>query len=149
MPLQTRRRDAANLTKICTLVSFSVGGQRLAARIEEVGGVWPWSTPTFVPSRTAYVNGIVRHGKDMLPVFDLAGKLNVAVESPAPFCLIARHDKGPLAICIDGEVPSVHNVEETSIKRTPSGNEEMNETCQLGTDEVPIYSFKRIGAGQD
>lgn len=26
-----------------SLVMFSVGGRRLAAKVEEVGGVWPWT----------------------------------------------------------------------------------------------------------
>ena len=144
-----RPRHHFKQTKTCTVVLFSIGGRRLAARIEEIGGVWPWTTPTLVPSRTAYVNAIARHGNEMLPVFDLAGKLDVEVKSGAPFCLVAKHDKGPLAICIDGEVPSVHNVEESSIRPAPIANEDIPETCQIGIEEIPVYSFKNIGAVRD
>ena len=33
-----------------TLVLFSVGGRPLAAKVEEVGGVWPWTGAMPVPS---------------------------------------------------------------------------------------------------
>ena len=149
MNLHLRPGRHLKQTQTRAVVVFSIGGRRLAARIEEIGGVWPWTTPTPVPSRTAYVNAIARHGNEMLPVFDLAGKLDVAVQSGAPFCLVAKHDKGPLAICIDGEVPSVHNVEELSIRPAPIANEDTPETCQIGTEEIPVYSFKSIGAMRD
>lgn len=149
MNVRTARGRNVKQVKTRSLVIFSVGGQRLAAKIEEIGGVRPWGTSTMVPSRTAFVNAIMRDGDEMLPVFDLAGKLNVAVESGAPFCLVAKHEKGPLAICIDSEVPSIHNVEESSIRPALIDDQDIPETCRLGMDEIPIYALKRLGAVRD
>lgn len=140
--LTTRRGSNSNTTTTCTLVVFSIGGQRLATRSEEVGGVWPWTNAMPVPSGTAFMNALVRRGEDVLPVFDLAAKLNVRVRGAASLCLIAKRKDGPMAIRIDEEIPTLHVVEQASIRQTPGANSEAGEACEIGLDELPIYSFR-------
>ncbi len=140
--LTTRRGSHSKTTTTCTLVVFSIGGQRLAARTEEVGGVWPWTNAMPVPSGTAFMNALVRRGEDVLPVFDLAAKLNVQVRGTTSLCLIAKRKDGPMAIRIDEEIPTLHAVEQTAIHRTTSAHDEAVEACLIETNEVPIYSFR-------
>lgn len=140
--LKTHRGPSSKTTTTHTLVVFSVGGQRLAARTEEVGGVWPWTNAMPVPSGTAFMNAVVRRGEDVLPVFDLAAKLNVQVRGESPLCLIAKRKDGSMAICIDEEIPTLHVVEQAAIHRTTGTQAEAVDACLIGTDEVPIYSFR-------
>ncbi|HET8580558.1 MAG TPA: chemotaxis protein CheW [Nitrospiraceae bacterium] len=140
--LTTRLGLNSKTTTTCTLVVFSVGGQRFATRTEEVGGVWPWTNAMPVPSGTEFVNAIMRRGEDVLPVYDLAAKLNVQVRGTATLCLIAKRKDGPMAIRIDEEIPTLHVVEEASIHRTTGTQAEAANACLIGTDDVPIYSFR-------
>ena len=130
-----------------SLVIFAVGGRRLAARLEEVGGVWPWREPTLVPSRTPHVGAVLRHGNDLLPVYNLAGTLNVEVEGQAPLGLVLKTDRGPMAVCIDETVPSMCTLEEDAIEPAPEGSRPQIGTFRVAGEEIPIYSFR--GFGQD
>jgi chemotaxis signal transduction protein len=127
------------------LVVFQVGGRWLAARAEEVGGVWPWQTTVVpVPSGTPFVSGIVRRGEEVLPVFDLAGRLDVRVKGTKPLCLIARHRDGPVAICIDEQMPSLHPVEPGMIQQPSVSESDVIGRCQIGEETVPIYSLMTL-----
>ena len=46
-----------------------------------------------------------------MPVYDLGGRLSRHPEGDTLLCLVARHVDGPMAICIDGVIPSLHNVD--------------------------------------
>jgi chemotaxis signal transduction protein len=132
------------------LVVFQVGGRWLAARAEEVGGVWPWQTTVVpVPSGTPFVKGIVRRGEDVLPVFDLAGRLDVRVKGTHPLCLIARHRDGPVAICIDEQMPSLHPVEPGMIEQPSEPEPDVIGRCQIGEETVPIYSLTTLNGTRD
>ncbi len=130
--------------RVCSLVLFRVGGRPLLAKMEEVGGVWPWPQVIPIPSQTPFITGIICHGDELFPVFDLADSLNLAVSGSTPFCLVARHRKGSMAVCIDENTPSLHTVEHSSIRPTPDANAGVIGTCLLGTEEVPVFSFDRI-----
>ncbi|MBI4401866.1 MAG: chemotaxis protein CheW [Nitrospirae bacterium] len=122
-----------------------MGGRRLAAKVEEVGGVWPWTEAIPVPSGTAFVSAVVRRGEDVLPVFDLAGKLDLQVVGPAPLCLIAKRVDGPMAVRIDADIPTLHTIEETAIRTPASADPDLVGVCVIGTGEVPIYSLATLG----
>lgn len=127
-----------------SLVMFSVGGKRLAVRAEEVGGVWPWTEAMPVPSLTPYINAVVRRGEEILPVFDFARLLMVQVSRPAPLCLVAKRQDGPMAVCIDPDVPTLHMVDAKGIGPAPSGMPGVVGTCTIGTADVPIYSWAML-----
>src|SRR5437867_10837456 len=136
--LRTRRGLNSKTTSTCTLMVFSVGGQRIAARTEEVGGVWPWTHTMPVPSGTAFVNALLRRGEDVLPVFDLAARLNVQVRGAAPLCLIVKRTDGDRAIRIDEEIPTLHVGEQAAIHRTTGTDAQGVAVYLLGTDEVLV-----------
>lgn len=130
----------------CSLVMFFVGGRKAAARVEEVGGVWPWTDETMpVPSGTPFVNAVLRHGEEILPVYDLAAKLDVQVREPGSLCLIAKRADGPMAVRIDGDIPTLHAIDEGDIRRSPDPDPDLMGTCRVGADEVWIYSLATLG----
>ena len=82
-------------------------------------------------------------------MFDLSAILGVAVKGDAPFCLVAKNGKGPMAICIDEDIPSIHSIEQSSIM--PSAGEEPGVvgSCLVGSEQIPVYSFLHMGGFQD
>ncbi|HTL60839.1 MAG TPA: chemotaxis protein CheW [Nitrospira sp.] len=141
-----RQQDQAVIGKRSwNVVVFSVGGKKLAARTEDVGGVAPWIDPVPVPSRTPFVAAMLKREKDVMPVYDLATRLSREPEGDPLLCLVARHVDGPMAICIDGIIPSLHNVDIADI--VPSKRLDL-ETLGSFTDEgqeIDIVAFQRLG----
>jgi chemotaxis signal transduction protein len=137
--------SAASTKQTWNLVVFSIGGLKLAARTEEVGGVALWGERIPVPSRTPYVDSLVKQDKEVLPVYDLASQLRRAVEGDEALCLVARHIDGPMAICIDSTVPSLHTIDAAAIR--PSAGQDVD---WLGSFEsegarISIVSLQRLG----
>lgn len=141
-----RQQDQAVTAKRSwNVVVFSVGGKKLAARTEDVGGVAPWTDPVSVPSRTPFVGAMLKREKEVMPVYDLATRLSCEPEGDPLLCLVARHVDGPMAICIDGVIPSLHNVDVAHI--APSKRLDL-ETLGSFTDEgqeIDIVALQRLG----
>jgi len=127
------------------LIVFSVGGMRLAARTDEVGGVMPWPGSSPVPSETPFIAGLVRHQKDCLPVFDLAAKLRRPMPETEPLCLMAKHVDGPIAIRIDNVVPALHMVERSAIRYQVGPDPDIAGTCIAEDEEFPLINLTTLG----
>lgn len=124
---------------------FSVGGVKLAARTEDVGGVSPWTEPIPVPSRTPFVKAMLKRDNHVMPVYDLAARLNLRVQGDPLLCLVVRHLDGPMAICIDADVPSLETVETTAIR--PNGRRDIESlgSVTIGEHDVAIVALKQLG----
>jgi chemotaxis signal transduction protein len=131
--------------KSIMLLVFSVGGRRMAARANDVGGIWPWTEVVSIPSGTPHVSAVLRQGEDILPVFDLAGRLCVQVKGSALLCLIAKRKDGPMAVCIDGDIPTLQSVSEESIRPVAWNDSDVIGTCRIEAEELPIYSLAQLG----
>jgi chemotaxis signal transduction protein len=127
------------------LLVFSVGGRRMAARAKDVDGIWPWTEVVSIPSGTPHVTAVLRQGEDILPVFDLAGRLSVQVKGSALLCLIAKRKDGPMAICIDGDIPTLQSVNEESIRPVAWKDSDVIGTCRIEAEELPVYSLAQLG----
>ena len=142
----TRGQQQAQATKRSwNMVLFSVGGIKLAARTEDVEGISPWTQSIPVPSRTPFVHAMLKRDHDVIPVYDLATRLSRTLQGDPLLCLVARHLDGPMAICIDAEVPSLETVDVVAIR--PSGNGDI-ETLGMVTiegEDVAIVALKRLG----
>lgn len=127
------------------MVVFSVAGRRLAAKTEEIDGVVPWSGATSVPSDTPFVAALIRRENGCLPVFDLAAKLSRTMHGSESLCLIVKHVDGPMAICIDSQVPSIHLVAHTAMRYRPDTDPDIAGTCVVGEEELPIINLTTLG----
>jgi chemotaxis signal transduction protein len=127
------------------VVVFSVGGLKLAARTEDVGDVSPWTESIPVPSRTPFVQAMLKRGNNAMPVYDLATKLSCKLQGDPLLCLVARHLDGPMAICIDADVPSLETVDATAIR--PNGREDVETLgmVTIGGEDVAIVALQRLG----
>jgi len=129
------------------LLVFSVGGRRMAARATDVGGIWPWTEAVPGPRGTPHITAVVRHGKEILPVFDVAGRLNAHLKGGTFLCLIAKRKDGPMAVCIDGAIPTLHVVREDSIRPVAWKDSDVIGTCRIETEQLPVYALTHLGLG--
>jgi chemotaxis signal transduction protein len=127
------------------VVVFSVGGMKLAARTEDVGGVSPWTESIPVPSRTPFVQAMLKRDNLVLPVYDLAARLSRTVQGDPLLCLVARHLDGPMAICIDADVPSLETVDTAAIRPAGRGDIESLGSVMIGENDVAIVALQRLG----
>lgn len=127
------------------VVIFSVGGTKLAARTEDVGGIAPWVEPTPVPSRTPFVGAMLKREKDVMPVYDLGTRLECQPEGETLLCLVARHIDGPMAICIDSEIPSLHTVEIGQIGPSKRMDLETLGSFTSEGQDIDIVALQRLG----
>ena len=127
------------------LLVFSVGGRRMAARASDVGGIWPWTNVVPIPSGTPHIAAVLRRGEDILPVFDLAGRLNVQVKGAPLLCLIAKRKDGLMAVCIDSDIPTLQSVSEASIRPVVWKDSDVIGTCRIESEELPVYSLAHLG----
>jgi chemotaxis signal transduction protein len=130
------------------VVVFSVGGVKLAARTEDVGGVSPWAESIPVPSRTPFVQAMLKRGEQMVPVYDLASRLRRSLLGDQLLCLTARQLDGPMAICIDAEMPSLETVDPTAIRPSIREDLETLGSVTIGGDDVAILALQRLGRSE-
>ncbi|HXH85725.1 MAG TPA: chemotaxis protein CheW [Nitrospira sp.] len=141
-----RQQDqAVAAKKSWNVVVFSVGGIKLAARTEDVGGVAPWIEPVPIPSRTPYVGAMLKRDKDVMPVYDLAMRLQREPEGDTLLCLVARHVDGPMAICIDSVIPSLHNIEVNQISQSTRMDLETLGSFKNEGQNIDIVALQRLG----
>jgi chemotaxis signal transduction protein len=141
-----RQQDlAVAAKKSWNVVVFSVGGIKLAARTEDVGGVAPWIEPVPVPSRTPFVGAMLKRDKDVMPVYDLAMRLQRELEGDTLLCLVARHVDGPMAICIDSVIPSLHNIEVNQISQSTRMDLETLGSFKNEGQNIDIIALQRLG----
>jgi len=142
----TRETQQAHTTKLSwNVVVFSVGGVKLAARTEDVGGVSPWTESIPVPSRTPFVQAMLRRDNHVMPVYDLAARLSRKLTGSPLLCLVARHLDGPMAICIDADVPSLETVDATTIRPNGRGDVETLGSVTIAGNDVAIVALQRLG----
>jgi chemotaxis signal transduction protein len=127
------------------VVVFSIGGMKLAARTEDVGGVSPWTDSIPVPSRTPFVQAMQKRDHQVMPVYELANRLSRTLQGDPLLCLVARHVDGPMAICIDAAVPSLETVDAAAIRPTINGDLETLGSVTIGGDDVTIVALQRLG----
>ena len=140
-----QQEQAVTSKKSWNVVVFSVGGMKLAARTEDVGGVAPWIEPVPVPSRTPFVGAMLKREKEVMPVYDLGTRLSREPEGDSLLCLVARHVDGPMAICIDSMIPSLHNIEIGRINPSTRSDLETLGSFNDEGQEIEIVALQRLG----
>ena len=139
------QQQALSAKRLWNVVVFSVGGVKLAARTEDVEGVSSWAETIPVPSRTPFVQAMLKRDNHVMPVYDLAARLNRVVQGEPLLCLVARHLDGPMAICIDAAMPSLQAVNPASIRPNSSGDIESLGLVTIGAQDVAIVALQRLG----
>jgi hypothetical protein len=81
----------------------------------------------------------------VMPVYDLAASLKCILQGDPLLCLVARHLDGPMAICIDAEVPAVAKVDAGSIRQNGERDIESLGSVTIGENDVTIVALQRLG----
>jgi chemotaxis signal transduction protein len=144
---QGAQRDRA-AKRAWNVVVFSVGGVKLAAKTEEVGGVSPWTESIAVPSRTPYVQSMLKRENDVLPIYDLGAQLNASPQGDPLLCLVARHVDGLMAICIDAQVPSLQTVDTGDIRSSERDDLDTLGTFVTDGEDIAIVALNRLGRSE-
>ncbi len=139
------QQQAQATKRLWNVVLFSIGGVKLAARTEDVEGISPWTESIPVPSRTPFVQAMMKRDNHVMPVYDLAIRLSRTLQGDPLLCLVARHLDGPMAICIDADVPSLETLDATAIR--PNGREDVETLgmVTIGGEDVAIVALQRLG----
>jgi chemotaxis signal transduction protein len=124
---------------------FSIGGLKLAARTEDVEEVSPWIGSIPVPSRTPFVQAMLKRKNLVMPVYDLATRLSRKLQGDPLLCLVVRHIDGPMAICIDAEMPSLETVDAMEIRSNDRRDIETIGTVTIAGNDVAIVALQRLG----
>ncbi len=128
------------------LLVFFVGGRRLAVKAADVSGISRWAEPTPVAGQTPFITSVVRHGQTILPVFDLAASLQLAVQGSSPLCLRVKHSLGEMVMCIDEEIPILHTLDPAAIQTYHGKDLPTDGSYTNGLDEIPILSVSQLGS---
>ena len=137
--------DAGKVPSPVGLMIFSIGGQKFGARTDEIIGVRVSGKEMPIPSRTPFIRCLTRHGDEVLPVYDLAARLKLSIVGARQLCLIARHQRGPLAIRIDAEVPTIRPLDASYLTLLPKKANDILGSYQVGAEAIPIYSLATLG----
>ncbi len=143
--LKGQSKETAKRAANWSLTVFSIGGQLLAVRTDEVGGVRPWTNPMPVPSHTPFMNALLRHDEEVLPIYDLAARLKQQVRGAPPLCLIAKRDDGPMAVCIDGGIPTLTTFDPKTLQPSTEPDPDILGYCTIEGENVPFYSLAKLG----
>lgn len=129
----------------CNVMVFSIGGLKLAARTEDVEEVSPWIGSIPVPSRTPFVQAMLKRKNLVMPVYELATRLSRKLQGDPLLCLVVRHIDGPMAICIDAEMPSLETVDAMEIRSNDRRDIETIGTVTIAGNDVAIVALQRLG----
>jgi len=127
------------------LTVFSVGGRRFAAGMDEVSGIVQWPSVVPVPSQTPFVNAVAWQGKEVLPIFDLAGQFHLTIESDPPLCLLVKHEDGLMAVPIDSDMPILQSVDHASIQPTDGPGPVVVGTCTINDQPIDLLCLTKLG----
>jgi hypothetical protein len=81
----------------------------------------------------------------VMPVYDLAARLSRTLQGDPLLCLVARHLDGPIASCIDADVPSLETVDATAIRPNDNGDIETLGSVTIDGDDMAIVVLQKLG----
>lgn len=74
------------------------------------------------------------------------GEVQAFLQDGEPLCLVVKHVDGPLAICIDSQVPSLHMVARSAVQYRAGNDPDIAGTCIAGEEELPIINLTTLGS---
>jgi hypothetical protein len=81
----------------------------------------------------------------VMPVYELATRLSRKLQGDPLLCLVVRHIDGPMAICIDAEMPSLETVDAMEIRSNDRRDIETIGTVTIAGNDVAIVALQRLG----
>ncbi len=127
-----------------SLIVFTVGGKAFAMKAEEVGGVESWPASMPVPGTTPYLRELVRRGRAIHAVYDLAGQWSLAAEETSPLCLLAKWGASEVALRVDSQIPSLETADVDMIQPATGSHPGLVGTWTHQGMDIPLLSFRQL-----
>jgi purine-binding chemotaxis protein CheW len=102
------------------LVVFSLGAEEYALPIAAVHEIIRFSEPRSVASEVAWVRGVIGLRGKIIPIFDLAARLDLAGSEPGKI-VILETGGGQVGVMVD-DVEEVLTVESEQLEPVPTAN---------------------------
>ncbi|MEM9349013.1 MAG: chemotaxis protein CheW [Pseudomonadota bacterium] len=115
------------------LLTFSIGAQDYAIDIMLVREIRNWSKPTPLPKTASYVRGVINLRGTVLPILDLAARLELDGERAherAVFVVIKEEER-LFGITVDS-VSDILTVSTEAIQEPPQVGDTFDESCVRG-----------------
>jgi chemotaxis signal transduction protein len=142
--LQSQANRSKTVSSKKWVTVFSVGGRHFATGMEEVSGIIHWPSVVPVPSQTPFVNAVAWRGKEVLPIFDLAGQFHLTIESD-PLCLLVKHEDGLMAVRIDSEMPILQSVDRELIQLSDNADSVVVGKCTIDDESIDLLCLTKLG----
>jgi hypothetical protein len=107
------------------------------------GGVSPQVETIPFPSRTPFMQTMLRRDNQVMLVNDLGTRLSCIVQGDPLSCLVARHLDGPMATCIDAYVAPLETVDTAVIWLNGSEDIESLGSATLVEHNVEVVVLQR------
>jgi hypothetical protein len=88
---------------------------------------------------------MLKQANHVMPVYDLATRLSRQLEGDPLLCLVVRQLDGPMAICIDADMPSLETVDATAIRPNGRGDIETLGSVTIDGEDVAIVALQQLG----
>ncbi len=106
--------------EICEIVSFSVGAQEFGIDIQSVREIRGWTEETVLPRSPHYVRGVINLRGAVLPIVDLAARLEMGPSEPsARNVIIVTQINDQLVGLLVQSVSDILSVNKSQIQPTP------------------------------
>jgi len=115
------------------LLSFTVGGQDYAIDIMLVREIRNWSRPTPLPKTADYVRGVINLRGTVLPILDLAKRLELAegLSEERSVYVVINEGSCLFGITVDS-VSDILTVSRESVQEPPNFGEGTEDSCVEG-----------------
>ncbi|MEM1150823.1 MAG: chemotaxis protein CheW [Pseudomonadota bacterium] len=115
------------------LLTFSIGGQDYAVDIMLVREIRNWSKPTPLPKTPSYVRGVINLRGTVLPILDLAARLELTSEAADDRTVFVVINDGErlFGVAVDG-VSDILTVGREALQEPPTLGETLGESCVSG-----------------
>jgi purine-binding chemotaxis protein CheW len=118
------------------LVVFSLGAEEYALPIAAVHEIIRFSEPRSVASEVAWIRGVIGLRGKIIPIFDLAARLELAGTEPGKI-VILETGGGQVGVMVD-EVEEVLTVESDQLEPVPTANTDTIEAIAKIDDRLVI-----------
>jgi purine-binding chemotaxis protein CheW len=118
------------------LVVFSLGAEEYALPIAAVHEIIRFSEPRSVASEVAWIRGVIGLRGKIIPIFDLAARLELAGTEPGKI-VILETGGGQVGVMVDG-VEEVLTVESDQLEPVPTANTDTIEAIAKIDDRLVI-----------
>ena len=120
------------------LVVFSLGAEEYALPIEAVHEIIRFSEPRSVASEVAWIRGVIGLRGKIIPIFDLAARLELAGTGTEPGkIVILETGTGQVGVMVD-EVEEVLTIESDQLEPVPTANTDTIEAIAKIGDRLVI-----------